>query len=116
MEGADEHRPARVELLRGAAHEVGVGDDPGDHLHLLVPHPAAGDLEIPAAAPAVVVGAVVQEVLDLWKKREDSQNKDRDSRCWPSCERPSALIIFAHEAAVPSRTTLFPPASRSVTV
>ena len=85
MEGADEHRPARVELLRGAAHEVGVGDDPGDHLHLLVPHPAAGDLEVPAAAPAVVVGAVVQKVLDLWEEQRGELKHGQDSRCWLSC-------------------------------
>merc|ERR1719237_466744 len=71
VEGTDEHRPPRIELLRGAAHKVGVGDDPGDDLHLLVAHPAAGDLEVPAAAPAVVVGAVVQEVLDLFVVFED---------------------------------------------
>ena len=67
MEGADKHRPPRIELLRGAAHKVGVRDDPWDDLHLLVAHPATGDLVVPAATPAVVVSAVVQEILDLEK-------------------------------------------------
>ena len=86
VEGADEHRPPRIELRGGAAHKVGVCDDPGDDLHLLVAHPATGDLEVPAAAPAVVVGAVVQEILDLERGQRGVQNvwTDRTDSLWIS--------------------------------
>ena len=82
VEGADEHRPPRIELRGGAAHKVGVCDDPGDDLHLLVAHPATGDLIVPAATPAVVVGAVVQEVLDLGRGLRGVQNPSTHLKDW----------------------------------
>ena len=48
-------------------------------LHLLVTHPATGDFVVPAATPAVVVGAVVEEILDLeGKAAAFESNTDAD--------------------------------------
>ena len=48
--------------LTGAPDVVAVGQDPGDDLHLLAPHPPAGDLEV---AGRVVVGTLGEEVRDV---------------------------------------------------
>ena len=44
-----------VQPLTGTPDVVAVSQDPGDDLHLLAPHPPAGDLEVPGG---VVVGAL----------------------------------------------------------
>jgi len=51
----------RVEPLAGTPDVVAVGQDPGDHLHLLAPHPPAGDPVVPRASTGVVVVSALGE-------------------------------------------------------
>ena len=136
MQGADEHRPPRVELLGGAADKVGVGHDPRDDLnwrglikgsfrlmhlapeefttdlHLLVTHPATGDLVVPAATAAVVVGAVVEEILDLegngsfrvkWIRRWQPVGDGRGNPANPSTKTaPNLKFVSQNKAWLPA--------------
>ena len=60
-----------VQARAGAVHGVGVGQDPGDHLYLLVPHSRGGDLVVVVAPLGRVLRARLQQQLNALLRIED---------------------------------------------
>ena len=63
VESSDKDGLLGVQPLTGTSDVVTVGQHPGDDLHLLAPHPPAGDLEVPGG---VVVRALGEEERNVF--------------------------------------------------
>ena len=63
MQTPHEHSRVRIQAGTRSVHGVGVGEDPGDHLHLLVPHSRGGHLIVVVAALRGVLRAGAQQQL-----------------------------------------------------
>ena len=56
VKSSDKDRLLWVEPLTGTPDVVAVCQHPGDDLHLLAPHPPAGDLEVPGRVAVRALG------------------------------------------------------------
>merc|ERR1719470_232738 len=65
MKSTNEDCLLRVQPLVGASDKVAVTQHPGDDLHLLTPHPPAGDLVVPRPSIGIVMGALSEEQGDV---------------------------------------------------
>jgi len=89
VQGSNKDRLLRVQPLTGTPHIVAVRQHPGDDLHLLAPHPPAGDPVVPRASTGVEVVSALGEqgshsVLRVQDDVEISLGRrGRTSLAWP---------------------------------